>query len=131
MTGSGKLRCRNERPVLGRELPVGIRWLGFPGLRPVVTPLRRSRTAGFGHPTWPSANELSVRKPQLPLDRLEARLLAQRIKKGICFHPLQLSFVQTQCCLEPVQCSGCVTPLGVGHGVFVSPIVTSCSPQFG
>src|ERR1700689_119195 len=70
--------------------------------RPKLTPLRRPRTAGLGYSIWRAVTSLLGGKLQLPLNRLEARLLAQGIHEGIGLQGRQAAVTQVQGRLEPL-----------------------------
>ena len=58
----------------------------------------------------------SVRKPQFPLDCLEARLLAQRVEE-LMAHPDQVWIAVAHRRFKPIKCTGGVPPLCVDHRV--------------
>src|SRR6478736_651202 len=58
-----------------------------------------------------------VRKLQFPLDRLEARLLAQWIEERLGLHAYQPWITQSQSGLKPIKRPSCLTPLCINHTV--------------
>src|SRR6267378_8152801 len=60
---------------------------------------------------------LSVRKFQLPLDRLESRLLAQRIEKRVCFSRVEARIAQSKRGFEPSESLARIAPLRINLSV--------------
>src|SRR5260221_4113575 len=95
-----------------------------------LTLSRRRPTAAFGYPSWPAVTKLLSRKLQLPLNCLEARLLAQGIHQRVGFRVLQPRIAQAPGCLEPVERLRPIAPVRNGRRVLVRRGISQCCLRF-
>ena len=114
-------RFAGARPD-GRNRPEPATQLDHVDFRTAAVRTRRKTTR--------SAPLHSIWKPQLPLDRLEARLLAQRVHEGIGSYVYQAWVTRPQRRLEPFECLRPITPLRLDRRVLIGWGVAEVCRQF-